>query len=213
MSRDNADSSAARLAGAKRLFFGISVGVIAEPLRVRTQMVRNWLELNLSDVEVAWIAPARYHITLKYLGWTRPEAIAAIRSAATVVLAKQSTYRLKLGQLGGFDSLASAQVLFAEVEVSTVLTNMVKALDEACAEIGFPAELRPFHPHVTLARFRKVANLRDLDIGSSQETEQKNSVWDSSSLQLPVNSIHLYESPLISDVFEYPKLASWKLHE
>ncbi len=215
MSSDNVDnSSATRVAGARRLFFGISVGVIAEPLRVRTLKVRDWLELNLSDSEVTWVAPTRYHITLKYLGWTRPEAIVAIRNVATAVFAKQSKFRLKLGPLGGFDSLASTRILFAQVEASTKLKNMVKALDSACAAIGFPAETRSFHPHVTLARFRKVANLDGLDIGSSQEPEQKDSVWDSSSfLQLSVNSVHLYESPIISDVFEYPKLASWALGE
>ena len=39
-----------------------------------------------------WVAPARYHVTVKFLGWTKEAAIEAIRDRVSAVLADRSRF-------------------------------------------------------------------------------------------------------------------------
>ena len=150
------------------------------------------------------MAPARYHLTLKYLGWSRPETVQAIRDRVKEVGQKHGELRVPLGGLDAFGSLGAAHVLFQALESSDGLIALVGDLDSCLAEIGFPLETRAFRPHITIARFKEVADLNTAGVGSEHSSSTRER-------SLLVRSIDLFEIPAVSDAYEYPSLANWKL--
>ena len=61
-----------------RLFIGakVSLATVNALGEAVTELEKHAAEANL---KVRWVAPASYHVTLKFIGWTRPEVIDAIR--------------------------------------------------------------------------------------------------------------------------------------
>jgi 2'-5' RNA ligase len=68
--------------------------------------------------------------------------------------------RFRVERLGAFQSTAKATVVWAGVEdAGRALTTLAAALERELVPLGYPAETRPFHPHVTLARLREPASV------------------------------------------------------
>jgi len=151
----------------KRLFVGIRVSVpaanalaaTAESLQRRAKDAR---------IDIKWVAPANYHVTLKFLGFTREDAIAAVRDALDDALVGVAPLKFRVARLGAFSSLDKASVLWAGVE-GTPLDDVAMRVDQAMAAIGFASEKRAFHAHVTLGRLRETRPVRDLVLPLSEQ--------------------------------------------
>lgn len=113
-------------------------------------------------VEIKWVAPVNYHVTLKFLGWTREPAISAVRDG--LVRAMRGTPRItfRTTRLGAFPSLEKASVVWAGIEDGGGLGELAKRIDAEMTELGFDADTRPYHPHVTLGRLRETRAIKDL---------------------------------------------------
>src|SRR4051794_23080613 len=96
----------------KRLFIGARVSVqtsnalasAAETLQRRFKDAR---------LDLKWVAPANYHVTLKFLGFTREDAIAAVVDALDNALRGAQPVKFRTARLGAFPSLEKASVLWA----------------------------------------------------------------------------------------------------
>ncbi|HLL21276.1 MAG TPA: RNA 2',3'-cyclic phosphodiesterase [Kofleriaceae bacterium] len=153
----------------KRLFVGLRVSVstsnalagAAETLARRA---------NDAGIEIRWVAPVSYHITLKYLGWTREAAIGAVVDTIEVAAADTLRFPLTCARIGCFPSLEKASVIWAGIEEgSGALAALARGIDAGCARLGFAAEKRAFHPHVTLGRLRETRPLRDVVLPLSEQ--------------------------------------------
>jgi len=152
----------------KRLFVGVRVSVpcanalaaCAETLARRTKDAR---------LDVKWVAPANYHVTLKFLGWTREDAIGALRDGLDAALAGVAPFRFRTARLGAFPSLDKASVLWAGVEHGAALAELAGRVETACAALGFVAEKRAFHAHVTLGRLREIRPIREVVLPLSEQ--------------------------------------------
>jgi 2'-5' RNA ligase len=96
-----------------------------------------------------WSARESWHITLQFLGSTKPEQYDCI--AASLRDLRYPRLHIELGSLGTFDR---AGVLYVEVRVTPELTALQQAVTAATFPCGFTPEDRPYHPHNTLARRR-----------------------------------------------------------
>jgi 2'-5' RNA ligase len=104
---------------------------------------------------VAWVAPGKLHLTLKFLGNVDQarveEIVAALRGAAAGVAAFEAAVR----GLGAFPTPTRPRVIWAGVsEGADTMVELAGRVDTALAILGFPREARPFSPHVTLGRVR-----------------------------------------------------------
>lgn len=146
----------------KRLFAGIRVSVptannLAHAAETLARRARD------AGLDVRWVAPANYHVTLKFLGWTREAAIGAVRDALVDAVAGTPRMTLRTTRLGAFPSLERANVLWAGVEEqSGALAQLAGRIETACAALGFRAEPRAFHAHVTLGRLRETRAVREV---------------------------------------------------
>jgi RNA 2',3'-cyclic 3'-phosphodiesterase len=100
-----------------------------------------------------WVRPDGIHITLKFLGdvgrHLLPDILAAMEAAAALSLPLELTLR----GLGTFTSRGQPRVLWAGIEGEReALARLQQELDAELTELGFARELRPFSPHLTLAR-------------------------------------------------------------
>jgi 2'-5' RNA ligase len=151
----------------KRLFVGVRVGVqTANALAAAAETLQR--RARDAGVDIKWVAPVNYHATLKFLGFTRDDAIGAVRDALDEALAGVSPLRFRTARLGAFPSLEKPSVLWAGID-GTVLGDVAARVERAMVGIGFAAETRPFHAHVTLGRLRETRPIRELVLPLSEQ--------------------------------------------
>jgi RNA 2',3'-cyclic 3'-phosphodiesterase len=155
----------------KRLFLGLRVSVpTANALaQCSDQLARRARDANL---EAKWVSPASYHVTLKFLGWTRADMVPALTDRIANAVAGPppiGPFKFKIAKLGAFPSLEKATVVWAGVEDPRAIAELAQRIEVAAVEIGFAAETRAFHPHVTLARVRETRLLREVVLPMSEQ--------------------------------------------
>ncbi|WP_438431780.1 RNA 2',3'-cyclic phosphodiesterase [Gorillibacterium sp. sgz500922] len=100
-----------------------------------------------------WPHPLDLHITLMFLGAVAEDRLPAVQEALAAAADRHAPFPLAVGRLGFFGSPASPRVLFAELEGDrTALSALAADVTSRLSAIGFPAENRPYSPHITLAR-------------------------------------------------------------
>lgn len=152
----------------KRLFVGVRVSVAtantlagcAETLARRARTV---------GVDLRWVAPANYHVTLAFLGWTSVDAIGAVRDALLAATSGLERIAFRATRLGAFPSLDQASVLWAGIEDGAALGRLAQSVGEAMAALGFPRDVRAYHPHVTLARLRDPRAIREVVLPMAEQ--------------------------------------------
>lgn len=146
----------------RRLFVGLRVSLTTANALARTVETLGRRARD-GGLDLRWVPPAGYHVTLKFLGWTRESAIAAISDGLERAALGAQRFTFKTSRLGAFASLDKASVLWAGVEeASGALNQLALAIETAMVDVGYAAEIRSFHPHVTLARLREIRALNDL---------------------------------------------------
>jgi 2'-5' RNA ligase len=160
----------------KRLFVGIRVSVqTANALAQTAESLQR--RARDAGVDIKWVAPLNYHVTLKFLGYTREDAIGAVRDALVKAVAGTQPLKFRTARLGGFPSLEKASVLWAGIDhagrnesgPAGALDALAAKVEAGLAEIGYPVETRPFHGHVTLGRLRETRPLKDLVLPLSEQ--------------------------------------------
>jgi 2'-5' RNA ligase len=150
----------------KRLFIGIRVSV--QTANALTQAAES-LQRRAKDarLDLKWVAPVNYHVTLKFLGATRADAVGAVRDALEAAVTGVEPFKFRTARLGAFPSLEKASVVWAGVEGP--LDDLAARIDKAMAGIGYAPEKRAFHAHVTLARLRETRPVKDVVLPLSEQ--------------------------------------------
>ena len=125
-----------------------------------------------AGADIRWVAPVSYHVTLGFIGATRPDAIPAIRDALDVATGDApETIKWRTTRLGAFPSIDKPRVIWAGIEEqSGELAALANRVDVELARIGYgdrsAADRKPFHAHVTIGRVKelpaKLASLREV---------------------------------------------------
>ena len=138
-----------------RLFVGIPLADV-----VVRELAAVVARLRPGSGNLRWTAFESWHITLQFLGETTPERYECLAARLGEVRAAPVT--VQLGELGFFDR---AGVFFADIVVAPGLIELEQCVVGATSKCGFVAEMRPFHPHITLARAKgqgRGSELREL---------------------------------------------------
>lgn len=155
------------MSGGKRLFIGVRVSVeTANALAAAAKTLQR--RAKEARLDIKWVAPVNYHVTLKFLGWTRDEAIDAVRDALDAALVGIAPLRFRTARLGAFPSLDKASVVWAGVD-GNVLGDLAARVEQAMVGVGFAREQRAFHAHVTLGRLRETRPVRELVLPLSEQ--------------------------------------------
>ena len=147
-----------RRGGEERLFLGVEL-----PGDARERLAAHLRDgLGGRALPGRAVAPASWHLTLRFLGGTPPARRAAV-VAALRAADPGAAFTLGFGALGAFPRPARATVLWLGVEEGAErLGGLAAAAEAAARAAGFPAEERPFSAHLTLSRIRPAQDVRPL---------------------------------------------------
>jgi len=115
---------------------------------------------------VRWIAAAQMHLTLEF-----------------------GAFFLPITGIGTFPSKGPPKIIWIGVgKAHPHLFQIHKRIQEAALAVGIEPELRPWHPHITIAR------CRDVSVQSLRKFLQSNVDLDAGMVR--VDTFHLYSSKL-----------------
>lgn len=179
-----------------RLFLGVGLDAALRE-RIGAQLQRQLPEGRLPGRP---IAPALWHLTLKFLGQTDDAAALRLtRELATADLGP--SFMLGFSTLGAFPRPEAARLLWLGCDAgSGALAALAAAVEAICRSLGFEAETRPFRPHLSLARLQPARDCRAL-LAALPAFEGR----------MRVEELRLYRSQLGQAGPRYSVLARWPL--
>ncbi|WP_322923176.1 RNA 2',3'-cyclic phosphodiesterase [Paenibacillus campi] len=152
-----------------------------------------------------WTDSADLHITLQFYGDVDRAYLPELSQTLTAAVSAHTPFTLELGAIGSFGLPARPRVLWIDPAGDRhALMSLQSDIVRACAAIGYQAEQRPYHPHITIAR--KYADTEPIKPLVFDEIEWQHPNWCVQSVVLyctRVGSIPMYEAaghfPLIGD--------------
>jgi RNA 2',3'-cyclic 3'-phosphodiesterase len=102
--------------------------------------------------EARWVPREHWHITLKFLGRTWPRLVDWVPKQVEAAARDVESFRTRVTGVGRFPPSGSAHVLWAGLEDGKGRMSGLAATIEGGLLEEFPAEMRAFHPHLTVAR-------------------------------------------------------------
>ena len=106
---------------------------------------------------IQWANPSGMHLTLKFLGNIPSAEVRPLLKCLESVSAAHRPFALELAGLGMFPNRRAPRVLWAGTGGDgDALSALQQASEDAINGLGYPPEQRPFRPHITLGRPRRV---------------------------------------------------------
>jgi 2'-5' RNA ligase len=137
-----------------RLFIGIPLAAAtASDLAAAVHRLRSKAPPEM----LRWSAPGSWHITLQFLGSTTLQQYECVTAHLREL--HHLPIQIRLATLDTFDR---AGILFVDIPVTSELLALQQAVSAATAPCGFTPEMRPYHPHITLARRKGKGGGREL---------------------------------------------------
>ncbi|MEO8622148.1 MAG: RNA 2',3'-cyclic phosphodiesterase [bacterium] len=127
-------------------------------LELATELI-DALELAIAPLraeapEIAWVAPQKRHLTLKFLGDVDEAQLAPVVAMTDDLARVHRPFSMQIGGHGAFPNFRRARVVWIGVEREARLELLHHDLEIAGELAGVEIEGRAFRPHVTLARVR-----------------------------------------------------------
>jgi len=130
-----------------RLFIALNL-----PKKERERIYRAARPLREEDMPVRWLEPGHFHVTLKFLGEVRRERLAEVEEAIQRVAQSTAAFKTKYAEFGAFPTIRRPRVIWLGVGATPELRCLKQDLEWTLGDLGFEAETRAFHPHLTLGR-------------------------------------------------------------
>ena len=136
---------------------------------------------------VRWTHPAQMHLTLGFFGDVPENVDLKLREKLTAI--QFGAFFLPVNGVGSFSAKGAPKIVWIGVgKAHPHLFQIYKRVQEAALAVGLEPELRPWHPHITLAR------CRDVSAQALRKFLQPNTGFDAGMTR--VDAFHLYSSKL-----------------
>lgn len=141
---------------------------------------------------VSWTDPRSIHLTLKFLGEVSEGRIAEISKALDDACRNSCSFEFLSGGLGCYPNIRNPRVIWVGIQADARLKELQKNIENACENLGYAREERPFSPHLTLGRVKTSLTKEQLDfLNLSAEIENQKE-----KIPILVNQVNLYKSDL-----------------
>jgi len=140
------------------------------PEEIRDQLDRLQERLGSQVRGVRWTRTDHIHLTVKFLGEVPDRDIPSVCDVAATVAARYAPFELEVGRTGCFPPRGPARIVWVGIpNPPQVLIDCQRACEEGCAELGFKAEHRPYHPHLTVGRVKDPHANQDIRLAVENE--------------------------------------------
>ena len=128
-----------------RLFVAVEV-----PASVRSAVAASVEPLREALPRLRWVDPAKYHLTVVFLGSVEEPLVGAVAGAVASACGGVAPFELSLsGEIGTF----GRRVLWAGLAPAPELSALAGSVSAALREVvSLPDDDRPYSAHLTLAR-------------------------------------------------------------
>jgi len=109
-------------------------------------------QIAAAGLTVRWVPAANIHLTLRFLGPVRPEAVEAIQARLADGLRGARPFDLDVRGLGAFPGPVGPRVLWVGVREQPALRAVQREVEAWMQELGFARDERPYRPHATIGR-------------------------------------------------------------
>jgi 2'-5' RNA ligase len=110
-----------------------------------------------AGVDAGWPQSEGIHLTLKFLGETSDQRVPQIVQALALELDGAEPFRLSPKGVGTFPNPASARVVWVGITGDIGrLVALQAAVEKAVVGMGMERDDRPYTPHLTLGRIKRV---------------------------------------------------------
>jgi len=150
--------------------------------------------------ELGWVGEDNLHLTLRFIG--EVERPLANDIAGALARIRAPSFEMKVKGVGRFDR-RSGGALWAGVEPRKPVAELAAKVDRACVTAGLEPERRAFHPHITLARYKRGG-------GAIAEAFERRHA-DLASQPFEIDRFILFESHLSRHGAHYEEVASYTL--
>jgi RNA 2',3'-cyclic 3'-phosphodiesterase len=169
-----------------RVFIAVSL-----PPDLKAKLTAMQQEFRHSSVEAAWVREAGFHITLKFLGEVDSSQIEPIVSCMTEATQRYHPFSLTLCGVGVFPHESSPRVLWVGIQDEAgLLRQLQQAIEARLTQLGFTSEARPFAPHLTLARLKRVSRRGEFLANLSAHREAMLGPLDVDHIELVESQLH-----------------------
>jgi 2'-5' RNA ligase len=161
-------------------------------------------KLKRTGADVRWVDARGMHLTLKFLGEVEAAAIPDLEQEVRQASSVHTRFPLVLRATGTFPDGKSPRILWAGVAEEPALMSLQKAIEAGLEKRGFPAEARPFHPHLTLGRVKSAAHVHE---AAAELEKYRDTVFG----EMTARTVTLFESVLKPQGAEYKVVAEFEL--
>ncbi len=110
-----------------------------------------------AGVRASWVPAANLHVTVRFLGPTREPAVMGLRDQLFELCTGRPAFDVAARGLVAMPAAGTTRLFTLSIEdLSGGLARLAKDVETMVQTLGFPAEKRPFHPHLTMARVKEV---------------------------------------------------------
>ena len=149
-----------------------------------------------------WVAPERYHLTLKFIGDIPGQLQKEVEEALDPI--EVHSFLLPIEGLGSFPPTGKTHAVWTGLASGHPrLFQLHKRIEEALFSIGIEPEKRIYHPHITVARVNHAA----------EETVRQyiKRHQDFGAAPFKVDRYHLLRSEVLDGKRKYALERSWEL--
>lgn len=130
----------------RRLFFAIDL-----PEELKEKLAPVTISLRELGTHVKPVGRSSFHLTLLFLGEQPEDAIPALIDFGKQAVSLARPCRVELGDVGFFPRVSFLK-LVGEIETIAMISH---ALKESCLKYLEEPEIKPFQPHITVARHKQ----------------------------------------------------------
>jgi 2'-5' RNA ligase len=125
---------------------------LSETIRAQAEALQRRLA-NLGD-KIRWVNPSNLHLTLRFLGELSRSQVETVCLAVRCAAARVDAFSVRFSGTGCFPSVRRPKVFWIGIPETKGLVRLFQAIEEELFSAGFPREVRPFSPHLTVGRVR-----------------------------------------------------------
>jgi 2'-5' RNA ligase len=150
--------------------------------------------------DLRWVGDEQLHLTLRFIGEVERPMANDIADALSVI--RYPELELRIAGVGHFER-RNGGALWAGVEPKKPVAELASKVDRACVSAGLEPEHRAFHPHITLARWKRSES------SAMRDFERRHSTLASPPFE--VERFILFESHLSRQGAHYEEVAAYTL--
>ncbi len=132
-----------------RLFLAIPVDTV---IRDHLADVQRGLKPQFKHSQITWTNPDKFHITVHFLGDVDEVMVEQLRHELAAMKYPRP-FKIHLGPIDAFPNKKNPKVVFAGMSFHPFLLLLRKVTANVIVGLGLDIDLKPYEPHITLARF------------------------------------------------------------